>query len=109
MRRHLLGVISLGLLLGGLLLLDTSGGGGQASALSAAFIRAGTMCLAMWLAWPQVGELVTRTPRWVGLVLLALAAVIVVRPKLLLLTIPVLIGLVLLQWLGSRLRPRPRA
>ena len=73
---------------------------------AAGFVRVGLLCSAVWLAWPQVSDLVERVPRWVGLTLLGCLGVIVFRPRLIIFVAPLLFALLLLHWLGLLIKPK---
>jgi hypothetical protein len=69
-------------------------------AVSGAFLRVGVMMAIWWFAYPQV----QRVPRWLGIAGGVVLVLVVLRPKLLLLAIPILIVL----WLLRPRKPRSR-
>ena len=115
MNRNLLGLIALGLLLlGGAI---TFGGRATGNALGFAggCVRVGLVLGALWLAMPQLQSFFAKTPRWLLTASAIGLIVVVVKPLLALVVVPVL-GL--LWFLGGKLGtkadktiiqgPRPR-
>lgn len=95
MKRSLLGLVALvSLVIGiGLLLLAPRDVNNTALSVSGALIRVGLVIGALWLAWPSITGLLSRTPKWM-LTAAAIGIVFcVVRPQLLLIVVPVLLGL----------------
>ena len=71
----------------------------QRSIVFSAFVRLAATCSALWLAFPQVDALLAKvSPFWVGLSLLALA-VVIIRPKTILVIVPLLVVIGILNWL----------
>jgi len=93
MHRPTIGIIALVLLASALLLwLRPLDWGGQ-QALLAACVRVGVVMSALWLAHPQV----SRLPAWFLPTLLVAAIVVAIRPKLIVLAVPLIIALCILR------------
>lgn len=83
MHRPTLGFISLALLVGGVILTLRPPNGD--TYLGAVGLRSGLVLGALWLALPNL----RRVPRWLLYALAVLAAVLIVRPRLFLWSLPV--------------------
>lgn len=108
-RRHALGLVSLLFIGAGLWVYLAHGGDKDDKAmLSSILLRAGLVMGALWLALPQLFELMTRQPPWLlGCIAIGLG-VLIFRPKLFVFVAPVLGGIVLLQVVGWFLKPLPQ-
>jgi hypothetical protein len=88
MRRHILGILAILLLLGGVVFLIWPPGEGEVQIqLESACWRIGACLAALWLAYPDL----LRVPRWFWLTLPVLIVILAKWPRLFLLLIPVLI------------------
>jgi len=107
MQRHLLGLLALILLVGGISGLAVYGAGeSQSSMLSSIGIRMGLVLGAIWLALPQLVQLSGRAS---GVLLTALVAggiILAVRPKSFIVLGPILMVLAVLYLLGTLVKPR---
>ena len=97
MRRHALGIISVVLLILGVYFFVWPPSAAAQQWLHGSCIRIGLVMLAVWLAYPHL----VRIPKWMVGGLLVGMAVVAVRPKLVVLVIPLLVAF----WL---LRPRTK-
>ena len=89
--RTLLGILTLGLLVGGFAIHFTQEG--VTKSYGGGFIRAGLLTGALWLALPQLTAFFTKTPRWLligGGIGIAFA---MMNPLLLLVIVPAVAGL----------------
>lgn len=88
MRRHIIGVMALALLMGGLLLwIWTPRDQGALMQMEAACWRIGGCLAVLWLAYPDLLNI----PRWLWIALPVLILVLAKWPRLFLLIIPLLI------------------
>ena len=102
MRRHLVGILAILFLLGGVAFLIWPPSA-QYDQLSSICWHVGPILAALWLAYPDL----CRLPGWVLLALPVLAIVLVRWPKFLLMLIPLLIALALFNWFVKALsQPR---
>jgi hypothetical protein len=92
MRRHLVGIVSLLLLLGATVAWFSTAAG-QYAELEAMAWRVGAFLAVCWLAYPDVDRL----PGWLLAALPIFVVAIAVRPRLVLLAIPALIVLALIK------------
>ena len=93
MHRPTIGIIALVLLASAVLLwLRPLDWGGQ-QALLAACVRLGAVMSALWLAHPQV----SRLPGWIVPTVLVAAIVVAIRPKLIVIAVPLIIALCVLR------------
>ena len=108
LRRHALGLFSLLFLGFGVWMYVASGAESDDRAMmSSILIRAGLVMGALWLALPQIFELMTRQPPWLlGCVVIGLG-VLIVRPRYLVVVGPILGGIIVLQFLGWLFKPLP--
>jgi hypothetical protein len=97
MHRPTVGIIALALLLAWAALFQWPIGSEGNEALQGACLRVGVVMAALWSALPQL----RRVPGWLVSLVVALGLIVAVRPRLILLAVPVL----LVVWL---LRPRQR-
>ena len=95
MHRPTIALLALLLLAGGVYLSLVDYQGGLATGLNSACWRIGGLLVAVWIAHPQL----VRLPAWLYLLLLVLAALIAVRPKLAIIVIPLVIAAL---WLRPR-------
>ena len=96
MHRPTLGVISLALIVGGVVLMLRPIDGD--SHLGAVGLRSGLVLGAIWLALPNI----RRAPRWLLYAGAVLAAVLIVRPRLFLYSLPVAAVIALLGATSGR-------
>lgn len=100
MNRTLLGLCALGLLLVGGITLARGANDATSTSFAAGCLRVGLVLGAIWLALPQIHRMLATTPRWLLVALGIGLVVIIVRPWLALIVIPILAAL----WiLGPRL------
>lgn len=106
MKRSLLGLVALvSLVIGiGLLLLAPRDENNTALSVAGGLIRVGLVIGALWLAWPSITGLLSRTPKWMLTAAAIGIVVCVVRPQLLLIVVPILLGL---WFLSGRLLQSP--
>ena len=100
MNRTLLGICALVSLVAGGITLARGQNDITSTSFAAGCLRVGLVLGAMWLALPQINRMLATTPRWLLVSLGIGLVVIVVRPWLALVVIPILIGL---WFLGPRL------
>ncbi|MBM4088101.1 MAG: hypothetical protein FJ276_01535 [Planctomycetes bacterium] len=108
MRRHLLGIISLLLLAAaayGLMRFGTKES--HAEFLSSVCLRGGLVLGAIWLALPQLIRLFKSTSPWFVGLLGAASAVIVLRPRTIVVLGPAILLLAVLHFFGWLIRPLP--
>ncbi|MEQ8787275.1 MAG: hypothetical protein RIC55_13300 [Pirellulaceae bacterium] len=106
MRRHALGIIALLMIItGGVLLLRFGNNNTDWSMTASILLRAGLTMGAVWLAFPQVASLLTKTPRWLLICSVVGMATLVVRPRAILYVGPVLAALAALQFVGYLFTP----
>lgn len=106
MRRHLIGIFSLLFVLGGLALLASPS---DARATGSICLRAGLVLGAIWLAFPQLGNLLSRFPTWLTLLLGCLLLVAVFRSRAVVIILPLIAAVVLIQAFGWLLKPLPKS
>jgi hypothetical protein len=106
MKRSLLGLIALvSLLVGvGLLVLAPRDPNNTALSVAGGMIRVGLVLGSLWLAWPSITGMLSRTPKWILTAAVIGVIVCVVRPQLLLIVVPILLGL---WFLSSRFLASP--
>jgi hypothetical protein len=100
MRRHLLGLIALSFLVGGVLLRIYG-----TSDYAWVALRIGMVLAAVWLALPQVIALFSKIPPWVIGVAAVAVLIAALSPRSLLIVIPVLGGIALIQFIGWIFKP----
>jgi hypothetical protein len=93
MRRHLIGILSLILLLGAAGFYFFPPTSAVAIEAKAACWRMGLLLAVWWMAWPQV----IRLPRWLLIAVPMLVVVLVLRPRYFLVAIPLVVALALLM------------
>ncbi len=102
-----MGIIAGVLIVSGFCILAATGISGNDSRVMYASIclRAGFTLGAIWLAFPQVLELLAKFPPWlIGLVVLAVG-VLVVRPRMIVVIWPLLLGIAVIQFVGWLFKP----
>jgi len=87
MRRHLIGILSIILLIGAALLQFSPCEGQGARMLLATCWRLGPVLAVLWLAYPEV----ERMPPWIWFLVPGIIAVLVWKPRLLFIAVPVLL------------------
>ena len=98
MRRHLIGIIALSLLFGAAVFWIWPPSGAAGRQFEAACWRAGALAAVLWLTFDDI----QRLPTWLWTTVLGLIIVVALRPKLLLVAVPVILAL-------AFLRPRLKA
>ena len=93
MNRTLLGLCALGLLILAGVTLARGTDNSTTASFAAGCLRVGLVLAAMWLALPQINRILATTPRWLLVALGIGLVVIIVRPILALIVIPLLIAL----------------
>lgn len=90
MNRKLLGLLAIGLLLlgGGIVL--RGDWGANSLGFAGGCIRVGMVLGALWLAMPQIEAFFAKTPRWLLIASGIGLVVVVIKPMLLLIAIPIL-------------------
>lgn len=107
MRRHILGILAIGLVAAGLsllLLYETR----ENQAAAGFCIRVGLVLGAFWLAWPQLQVLLVRWPPWLLGCLALGGLVILAQPKLILYVGALLAIIAALQFFSRFLKPPAR-
>lgn len=102
MRRHLIGILSLVLLIGAVAFSFFPPHSVATTEMKAACWRMGPLLGLWWLAWPQA----VRLPRWLLIALPLFALVLVFRPRYFLVAIPLVLALSVAISLLMR-RPAP--
>lgn len=108
-RRHAIGILSGGLLLAALAIWLLVPPSATASSLLSACVRLGMVLGALWLALPQVGELLTRYPPWLLIALLVFAVAVILQPKTLTFLLPLALVLAAFHFFGRFTRPWAQA
>ena len=103
MRRVALGIIAAILLISGVVFSIQAEGGGQ-SMLAGSCVRAGIMLGAIWLAWPQLQDLASKTPWWLVTSVLLVGLLVAARPNTARFAIPILLVVLALKWFGNVFR-----
>ena len=93
MRRHLIGIIALLLLVGGVVFWIWPPRGSWQGQLEAACWRVGALAAVIWLAYEQV----QRMPAWFWVSLPALVVVLAKWPRWFLLAVPIVLALAILK------------
>ena len=93
MRRHAIGMIAIGLLLGAVWFLVWPPDSAATQQFETACRRVGTLMAVLWLAYPQVRHM----PGWLWTTLPALVLILAIRPRWLLLAVPLVIALAVLK------------
>lgn len=97
-RRQLLGVLGLGGVLAGIYrVFATDGSLSSMDPLASLLMRVGMLLLALWLALPQIQQVFARVPAWLLGPLAVGCLIVLIRPKLLLLVVPIVATIVALQ------------
>ncbi len=91
MQRTILGIITAGLLVTGIALMLWPGVSDQTAQTGGVLVRAGTILAAVWFALPSV----RRLPRWIIILLLSAGLLVILRPRLIVLALPVAIVVLL--------------
>ena len=109
MRRHLLGIISLTLILiGAAGFYQSRSPSGDVSPMAGYLARAGIMLGAIWLAWPQIQQVFRKFPPWLLGAIGVAVLVLIVSSKLVWAVGLVLIAIVGLKFLGQFLKGREK-
>lgn len=93
MRRHLIGIIALLCLVGTVAFEIRPPEGAWDTVLQGGCSRGGALAAVVWLAYPDV----RRIPGWLWSMLLAVLVVVAIRPRTVLLAIPLIIILAILR------------
>lgn len=108
MQRHLLAVLAIGLTVIGVVMLAAFGTGDSGkSMLGAACLKVGLVLVALWLAFPQVLGVLRRWPPWILASVLVGGLIVILRPRALVLVLPILLVIGAIQ-LASWLLPPTR-
>lgn len=109
MRRHLLGIISLCLILAAIYGLFTHGvGDDQTSMMISMCLRIGMILGAIWLAFPQLIRMSASSSPWTMILIGAIMLAIVIRPKTIVVLGPILLLLGMLHLAGRVLKPNSK-
>jgi hypothetical protein len=90
----MLGLLAIAMLVGGVAIYLAGVVAASFASLSGPLLRAGLVLGALWLAWPQLGRIITRLPQWLAVAAAAILFVGIIRPRFLFVIIP----LALLLW-----------
>ena len=105
-RRHILGVLSIVLLIAGFVLLIKYGlSSGQMTTVASACMRIGAVLGAIWLAFPQVKDLAERFPPWLMAVIGGAICLIAIAPKTLIFVGPLILIFGAVQFIGWMFKP----
>lgn len=107
MQRHVLGIFALLLSIGGFWMW-ISHTNVHTSVLAAACMRLGPTLGALWLAFPQVLQLLRRFPPMLIAAIVIGFGSIIIRPRTMAIVIPVVIVMWVLHFLGTLFKPMPR-
>jgi len=109
-RRHIMGLLGIGFLLGGVVLLVVKGANdSQWSMYASICVRVGLMLSAVWLAFPQVVDLAKRFPPWLMATIVLSGLVVAASPRRALYLVPVVAAIAFLQFVGWLFKPLPNA
>ncbi|MEE3371620.1 MAG: hypothetical protein VX346_19970 [Planctomycetota bacterium] len=100
MQRYFLGILALLLTTTGLLWLWNGTNNEFENAIAAACLKVGPVLGALWLAFPQVLQLVRRFPPMLIIAIVVSSGFVIVRPKSAPFVIPVLFAILGLHYLG---------
>ncbi len=107
-RRHIMGLLGIASLVGGVgLLLVKGASDSQWSMYASIGIRVGLMLSAIWLAFPQVVGLAKRFPPWLMASVGIMALVIAASPKRIFQIAPIIAAIAFLQFVGWLFKPLP--
>lgn len=107
-RRHIMGLIGIACLAGGVgLLLAKGASDSQWSMFASICIRIGLMLSAIWLAFPQVVGLAKRFPPWLLAACGFTAVAVAARPRMILYLGPIVVLIAFLQFVGWLFKPLP--
>ena len=102
MQRYLLGFVALLLTTTGAVLWMQNGASNEVeNAFAAACLKIGPVLGALWLAFPQVLQLVRRFPPMLIITIVVSGCFVIVRPKSAPFVIPVLLAILGLHYLGT--------
>lgn len=104
MRRILLGIIALGSLTAGLVMLPIWNPAQQENYLGYLLIKVGLVLGAIWLAMPQVEDLLKKTPPWLWAVI-GLSLLAAVFTKSFIIILPIVAVICFLQFVGWLFKP----
>lgn len=93
MRRHAIGIIALVLLLGAVVLSIWRPQGAGNNFTLGALVRVGAVMAVLWLAYPDV----KRLPPWIWATFPVLLMILAVRPRWLVVAVPLVIALAILK------------
>ncbi|MBB77333.1 MAG: hypothetical protein CMJ75_22740 [Planctomycetaceae bacterium] len=100
MQRYFLGILALLLTTTGLLWLWNGTNNELENAIAAACLKVGPVLGALWLAFPQVLQLVRRFPPTLIVAIVVSSGFVIVRPKSAPFVVPVLFAILGLHYLG---------
>ncbi len=106
MRRILIGILAI-LFLGAAGAIFLRGVTDETEFLLSVCLRVGLVLGAMWLAYEQVLAISQRTPPWLLGCIGACLAVIVIRPRTIVIVAPLIAGIAVLQFVGWLFKPLP--
>ncbi|MBM3998868.1 MAG: hypothetical protein FJ297_04875 [Planctomycetes bacterium] len=99
-RRNTIGLLAVGLLIAGVLFWVQFERGASVDAARAFCIRVGTLFAVLWLALPQLADLMRKYPPWLLATGVALIGLVIIQPKALTYAIPAAGVLIALHFLG---------
>lgn len=101
MQRHLLAALAFGLTATGLVLLVLYGVGDSAKSMAgAASLKVGLVLIALWLAFPQILGVLRKWPPWIVATVLVGGLIVILRPRALVVVLPILLIIGALQLAG---------
>ena len=92
-RRNLVGIVALVSLLGAAAMVVWPPDTLWAESVRAGLLRGGTLAAVVWLAYPDM----CRLPAWLWVALLAILVVVAVRPRTILVAVPIILILAILR------------
>ena len=108
MQRHLLGIIALVFTVTGIALLIRGGVSGDKSTIAAVLLKVGPVLGVMWLAFPQLIQVVRRGPPWVIAAFVIGIGAMIYNKRTALVVIPVWLAIAALQFVGWLFNPLPK-
>jgi len=108
MRRHLLGILGIGSLVGWIAILATHGSASdQWGAAAGICMKVGLTLTAVWLAFPQLDDIADRVAPWMLAVIGIGGLIFIAKPKTILYLGPLLAAIAVLQFVGWLFKPLP--
>lgn len=97
-RRQVLGVLGLGGVVAGIYRVVEAGGSlSSMDPVASLLMRVGMLLLALWLALPQIQQVLSKIPTWLLGPIAVGSLIVIVRPRLLLLVVPIVGVIIALQ------------